>query len=57
MQKQNQPIHECIDGRCPVGIDTVKEIGLSPLEKRAIFFALQKEIDKTKEKVKDKQVA
>jgi hypothetical protein len=49
MQNQKQRIHECIDGRCPPGIDVVTEIGLSPLEKRAIFFVLQKEIDKAKE--------
>jgi hypothetical protein len=49
MEKQKQQIHECIDGRCPVGIDRVSEIGLSPLEKRAIFFVLKKEIDKAKE--------
>jgi len=28
----------------------VKEIGLSPLEKRAIFFCLQNEIEKTRKK-------
>lgn len=36
--------HECIDGRCPVGIDSVKKIGLTPQEKRAIFFCLKKEM-------------
>jgi len=41
-------IHECIDGRCPPDIDLVKEIGLTPLEKRAIFFCLQNQINKSK---------
>lgn len=30
-------------------IDKVVEIGLSPLEKRAIFISLQKEIEKSRE--------
>ena len=47
-------IHECIDGRCPPDIDLVKEIGLTPLEKRAIFFCLQNEIEKTRKSVQNK---
>ena len=41
-------LHECIDGRCPVGIDSVKKIGLTPQEKRAIFFCLKNEIKRSK---------
>lgn len=40
--------HQCIDGRCPVGIDSVKKIGLTPQEKRTIFFYLKKEMKKSK---------
>jgi hypothetical protein len=52
MEKQKLRIHETIDGRCPVDIDRVAEIGLSPLEKRAIFITLSREIEKTKELVR-----
>jgi hypothetical protein len=55
MQIQKSQKLECIDGRCPVGVDTVKEIGLSLLEKRAIFFSLKKEMEKKlKKKAEDK---
>ena len=40
--------HQCADGRCPPGIDSVKKIGLTQKEKRAIFFSLKKEIKKSK---------
>lgn len=43
-----QKLKVCIDGRCPEGIDEMKEIGLSPLEKRAIFFSLQSAIKRAK---------
>lgn len=49
MQTQEQLKHECVDGQCPPDIDLVKEIGLSPLEKRAIFVSLQREIAKSRE--------
>lgn len=49
MQIQKQLGREyCLDGRCPEGIDSVKEIGLSQLEKRAIFFSLQNAIERAK---------
>ena len=32
----------------PAGIEAIKEIGLSPLEKRAIFLTLKKKIDEFK---------
>jgi len=46
-------IHECIDGRCPVGVDSVKEIVLSKKEKRAIFVYLKREIGKLKAALQD----
>ena len=52
MQKQKLRIHECLDGRCPEEIDKVMEIGLSPLEKMAIFVSLQKEIEKSRELIR-----
>lgn len=50
IQKQRKPneTEPCLDGRCPEGIDEVKGIGLSPLEKRAIFFSLQSAIKRAK---------
>lgn len=38
----------CPTGNCPEGIDMVKEIKLTPKEKRAIFFALKDKIFKLK---------
>ena len=34
----------CPDGNCPTGIDKVKKFGLTPREKRAIFFAIKRKI-------------
>ena len=39
---------EDIQSSFPVGIDSVKKIGLTQKEKRAIFFSLKKEIKKSK---------
>lgn len=55
MQLQKYPKQfkddNCIDGRCPVGVDAIKEIGLSPLEKRAIFFSLESMIKRTRKEM------
>ncbi|MEK7227306.1 MAG: hypothetical protein AAB641_00205 [Patescibacteria group bacterium] len=48
IQKQKQLELECIDGRCPPNIDLVKEIVLTSLEKKAIFFTLKKHIETLK---------
>ena len=53
---QNNKTHDMDDGTeiediqspFPVGIDSVKKIGLTQKEKRAIFFSLKKEIKKSK---------
>jgi hypothetical protein len=44
MQPQKQEELKCVDGRCPAGIEQVKKIGLTPREKRAIFFSLKEKI-------------
>ena len=43
-------ILECIDGRCPTGVDKVKKVILTPKEKKAIFLRLEEEISKDKTK-------
>ena len=44
---------KCIDGRCPPNIDMVKEIALTPLEKKAIFFCLKNSIETLKERLRE----
>jgi len=44
---------KCIDGRCPPNIDLVKEIALTPLEKKAIFFCLKNSIETLKERLRE----
>ncbi len=50
MQEQIHDIDECeledIQSHIPVNMDSVKKIGLTPKEKRAIFFCLREEIKK-----------
>jgi hypothetical protein len=53
MRKQKQLNSLCIDGRCPVGIDSLKKIGLTPKEKRAVYFGLKEEIFKQKQLLKN----
>jgi hypothetical protein len=49
---QRHAVNVCPTGDCPDGVASVKEIGLSPREKRAIFFALKEEIWKQKKLLK-----
>jgi hypothetical protein len=37
MKKHSQ---NCADGTCPVGIEELRKIGLTPKEKRAIFHSI-----------------
>ncbi len=46
--KQQKSNNTCPTGNCPEGIEKLKEIGLAPQEKRAIFFRLKQEIFKEK---------
>ena len=42
--------HKCADGRCPVGIDSLREISLTPHERLKIFSTLKAEIYELKKK-------
>lgn len=53
IQKPLNPL--CLDGRCPEKVDEVKKITLTPLEKRAIFFVLDREIERTKKRVEEEK--
>lgn len=46
-------MQKCPDGRCPVGIDSVKEIALTPQEKRNIYFKLKNQIFKQKKLLRE----
>ena len=47
IQKQ-QESKTCPTGDCPQGLESIKKIGLTPSEKRAIFFRLKSHIFKQK---------
>ncbi|MDO8565495.1 MAG: hypothetical protein Q7R67_02660 [bacterium] len=47
--KQEQSKRKNIKGNSPRGIKLPKKIGLTPEEKKAIFFSLKKRIDEFKE--------
>lgn len=40
---------KCPDGLCPVGVDAIREIILTPQEKRAVYFRLKDQIFKQKQ--------
>ena len=45
MELEKKQLHNvCPDGRCPEGIESLKEITLTPQEKRAIFFSIKRKI-------------
>jgi hypothetical protein len=44
---KQRKLNTCTTGNCPPDIDLIKEIGLTPTEKRAIFFSLKEQIFKT----------
>ncbi len=45
--------YKCADGRCPVGIDALREKALTLPEKRAIYFKLKDQIFKQKQLLKE----
>ncbi|MEK7135206.1 MAG: hypothetical protein AAB780_00675 [Patescibacteria group bacterium] len=46
--KEQIRIIKCPDGLCPAGIDTLKEVTLTPEEKRSIYFRLKDQIFRQK---------
>ena len=45
MEIEKQLKHNtCPSGNCPEGLDSVRKVGLTPREKRAIFFTLKEHI-------------
>jgi hypothetical protein len=50
MQIPKQLNNKCTDANCPPGIEQVRKIGLTPKEKRAIFFNIKEKIFRLKKR-------
>jgi hypothetical protein len=52
IQEQRKHEYTCPSGLCPEGIEIVKDIALTPLEKKAIFLSFQRMVTNLKESLK-----